>query len=115
LFSIGYQFPLNKKVSIAAKAGVVVNMFSNYKGRMFDESLNVTSIEERQQSKNPFFNKLVHSVSGSAYLQYHVDENMEFLVGINAYKNIGSTSFETNPLNQRYSSLGIFVGGKYNL
>jgi len=114
-FSVGYQFPLNKKVSLAAKAGLIVNVMSQYNGRMFDEELNVTSIEERQASNNPLFNKLVHSVSGSAFLQYQMNKNMEFLVGVNAYKNLGATSFETNPLNQRYSSLGIFVGGKYNL
>ena len=114
-FSVGYQYPLNKKVSLAAKAGIVVNVLSNYEGRMFDEELNVTSIQDRQASKDPFYNKLVHSFSGSAFLQYHVNRNMEFLVGVNAYKNLGSTSFETNPIDQKYSSLGIFVGGKYNL
>jgi len=94
---------------------LLINVWSQYNGRMFDEELNVTSINDRQASNNPLFNKLVHSVTGSAFLQYDVNKNMELLVGVNAYKNLGSTSYETNPLDQKYSSLGIFVGGKYNL
>ncbi len=114
-FSVGYEYPLNKKVSLAAKAGLVVNVLSHYEGKIFDEELNVVSIEERQSSNNPLFNKLVHSVSGSAFLQYKMNKNMEFLVGVNAYKNLNATSFETNPIDQKYTSLGIFIGGKYNL
>lgn len=114
-FSIGYEYPLNKKVSLAAKAGMIVNVHSTYNGRMFDENLNVVSISDRQASNNPLFNKLVHSVSGSAFLQYQMNKNMEFLVGVNAYKNLSSASYDTNPIDQKYSSLGIFVGGKYNL
>lgn len=113
--SIGYEFPLNKKVSIAGRTGLVLNVWSKYEGKMFDENLDVVSIDDRQASNNPFFNKLVHSVSASAYLQYQMNKRMEFLVGLDGYQNIGSASFDSNPLDQKYSSLGIFVGTKYNL
>ena len=113
--SVGYEFPLNKKVSIAGRTGLVLNIWSKYEGKMFDENLEVVSINDRQSSNNPFFNKLVHSVSASAYLQYQMNKRMEFLVGLDGYKNLGSASFDSNPLNQKHSSLGIFVGTKYNL
>lgn len=114
-FSVGYQYPLNKKVSIAARTGLVLNVWSKYVGRMFDENLNVVSINDRQSSNDPFFNRLVHSVSASAYLQYKMNKRMEFIVGLDGFKNLGSASYDTNPIDQKYSSLGIFVGTKYNL
>lgn len=114
-FSIGYQFPLNKKVSIAARSGLVLNVWSKYEGKMFDENFNVVSIDDRQNSSNPFFNKLVHSVSASAYLQYKMNKRMEFLVGLDGFRNLGSTSYDTNPIDQKYTSLGVFIGTKYNL
>ncbi len=113
--SVGYQFPINKKVSVAARTGIVMNVWSKYIGKMFDENLDVVSIVDRQNGNNPFFNKLVHSVSASAYLQYKMNKRMEILVGLDGYKNIGSTSYDTNPIDQKYSSLGIFIGTKYNL
>ena len=113
--SVGYKFPLNKKVSIVGRTGLVINVWSKYEGRMFDENLNVISIADRQASNNPLFNKLVHSVSASAYLQYELNKQMEFLVGLDGYKNLGSASFDSNPLDQKYSSLGIFIGTKYKL
>lgn len=113
--SIGYQYLLNKKVSIAARTGLVLNVWSKFDGKIFDENLEVVSIGERQDSNSPFFNKLVHSVSASAYLQYKMNKRMEFLVGLDGFRNIGSASFDSNPIDQKYSSLGIFVGTKYNL
>ncbi len=113
--SIGYKLPLNKKVSIAGRTGLLLNVWSRYEGKMFDENLEVVSISHRQSSLNPLFNKLVHSVSASAFLQYKMNKRMEFLVGLDGYKNLDSATYESNPLNQKYASLGIFIGTKYNL
>jgi len=113
--SIGYEFPLNKKVTVAGKAGLLVNVWSKYEGKMFDESGAIADIGEIQKSRNPFFRSLVHSATASVYLQYNVNNNLQLISGLNGYKNLGSTSHEFYGVEQKYSSLGLFVGAKYLL
>ncbi len=113
--SLGYEVPLNKKVTLGGKAGLVVNVWSKYDGKMFDDSGNIVEISEVQQSKSPFFKTLVHNASASLYLQYNVNDNLSFVTGLNGYKNLGTTSHEFYGIEQKYSSLGLFVGGKYLL
>lgn len=113
--SLGYEVPLNKKVTLGGKAGLVVNVWSKYDGKMFDGSGNIVEISEVQQSKSPFFKTLVHNASASLYLQYNVNDNLSFVTGLNGYKNLGATSHEFYGIEQKYSSLGLFVGGKYLL
>ncbi len=113
--SLGYEVPFNKKVTLGGKAGLVVNVWSKYDGKMFDGSGNIVEISEVQQSKSPFFKTLVHNASASLYLQYNVNDNLSFVTGLNGYKNLGATSHEFYGIEQKYSSLGLFVGGKYLL
>lgn len=113
--SLGYEVPLNKKVVLGAKAGLVVNVWSKYEGKMFNDAGNIVEIDEIQKGKNPFFKTFVHNASASLYLQYNINDNLSFVTGLNGYKNLGTTSHEFYGIEQKYSSLGLFVGGKYLL
>ncbi len=113
--SFGYQYEVNRHLSLAVKAGLVVNVWSSNNGKIFNEEFEVIDIESRKNSEIPIYRNLIHSVSASLYGQYRVNKFLELTAGLNSYRFLGSGTHSSYSLDQRYTSLGLFVGAKYHM
>ncbi len=111
---IGYEFPINRRLSVASKIGASINILSSFSGSIFDREMNIVDIDTKQKSQSPIYKNIVHNIQASLIAKYKLDQAFTVFAGISGYKNLGSVSSVEYPIHQKYSAIGMTLGGSFN-
>jgi hypothetical protein len=110
---MGYRFG-NDDLSIGINAGVIVNLSSWYQGVILDTSLTAVPIT-KTATENVYKNNIGLGLYGSISIAKKINYSTYIFAEPFVRYNIGNTTTNNAPFNQRFTIGGLAVGLRFNL
>lgn len=113
---VGFEFPLNDKMRLSLKGGVMINISSSNSGYMVGLNDFPITYGSSRSSDNEYFKTNVgYSYTGGLNLEADLSQNFSIYAGANIRHYPNTFSLRSNPVHQKYTKVGLTTGIKYRL
>ena len=112
--NLGYEYRISERYSIAAKAGVLINLASSNSGQVLTETGLVT-YDSSDRINNIFKTNLNLSYSGGIDLISDISRNFSGYIGLNVNYYPDDFSLRTFAVRQSYYKYGVTAGLRYRI
>ena len=98
--------------SIQSSAGMYMNIYSGYKGKIIQE--NMQSLIDISSAASPYKQNIGLGISGEVIATYSIFQNIEVLIGPKYNYHLSDISRKGAPIREKMSSIGMFSGIRLN-
>ena len=112
--NLGYEFRISERYSIAAKAGILINLASSNSGQLITES-GLVAYDSSDRNSNFFKTNLNLSYSGGLDLIGDINNNFSGYIGLNFNYYPSDFSLSTYSIRQSYYKAGVTAGLRYRI
>lgn len=114
---VGYEFPLNAKLRMSVKGGVLINLVSMSKGQIIGQSdLPVLHFGKGSEDDVELYKTNVgFGYTGGLNLEADLSKNITVYAGANINYYPNSFSRSNNPVSQKFHKIGLTTGFKYRI
>ncbi len=112
---VGYRHYINDRISVAGKIGTLLNLNSRNQGQFLDNNGNLVTYNSDNVSSSLFQTNLDLSYLASIQLQAQLGSQTNAYVGINSNFYPSNFGLIGNPIQQRYTKVGLSLGVNYHI
>lgn len=112
---IGYRHYVNNRLSIAGKIGTLLNLNSSNQGQFLDNNDSLVTYNSNNVSSSLFQTNLDLSYLASIQVQAQLGSGISAYLGVNSNFYPSNFGLLSNPIQQRYTKVGLSFGVSYQI
>lgn len=111
--SVGYEWNVNRKWSVAVKGGVTLNVAFLSKAEVMTDEAHSVLYNKKNTAASPFRSRIGVLPHAEIAVRYAINPKWSATAGVQYRQTIGSLTRSDYALTQRYRLPGVQLGGRY--